>query len=117
VRAGGNVLEPFGHYGLGEHHRGGGPVAGDVVGLGGDLVGHLGAHVLERVGQFDFLGDRNAVLGDLRRAERLLQQDVASGGPKGDLDGGRQFRDAGEHRRPCVTIIKHLLCSHCSFLG
>ena len=48
------------------------------AGLGGDLVDHLGAHVLELVLELDFLRDRHAVLGDARRAERLLDDDVAA---------------------------------------
>src|ERR1035437_884986 len=41
-----------------------------------DFPPHLGAHVLERVLQLDFLGHRHAVLGDARTAEFLLQNHV-----------------------------------------
>ena len=64
---------------LGQDGRGGGAVAGDVAGLLGDGVDELGAHVLERVGQLDLLGDGDAVLGDGRAAERLVEDDVAAG--------------------------------------
>ena len=39
---------------------------------------HLRAHVLELVGELDLLGDGDAVLGDARRAERLVEDDVAA---------------------------------------
>ena len=51
VGAGGDVLEAFVHDRLAEDGGGGGAVAGDVVGLGGDLLGQLGADVLEGVRQ------------------------------------------------------------------
>src|SRR2546428_6733009 len=41
------------------------------------LLDHLGAHVLELVGELDLLGDGDAVLGDARRAERFVEDDVA----------------------------------------
>src|SRR5690606_14755958 len=63
VHAGGNGLGAFADQGLGQHGGGGGAVAGVVGGLGRDFLDHLRAHVLELVGQFDFLGDGHAVLG------------------------------------------------------
>ena len=69
VGAGGDVPQPFLVDGQGQDGGGGGAVAGDVAGLLGDGVDELGAHVLERVGQVDFLGDGDAVLGDGRAAE------------------------------------------------
>ena len=81
----------------GEHRRGGGAVAGDVAGLRGDLAHHLGAHVLELVGELDLLGDGDAVLGDARRAVGLLEHDVAALGAERDLHGIREDFDAAEH--------------------
>jgi hypothetical protein len=49
---------------------GGGAVARDVGGLGGDLLDHLGAHVLVGVVELDLLGDGDAVLGDGRGRRR-----------------------------------------------
>jgi hypothetical protein len=64
VHAGGHVLHAFAHDGLRQHGCSGGAVTGVVGGLGSDFLDHLGAHVLELVLQFDFLGDGHAVLGD-----------------------------------------------------
>ena len=43
-----------------------------------DFLHHLRAHVLELVFELDLLGDRDAVLGDGRGAERLVEDDVAA---------------------------------------
>ena len=87
VDAGGDGLEAFLDDGVGEDGGGGGAVAGDVVGLGGDFLEELGAHVLVGVLELDFLGDGNAVLGDGGGAEFLVEKDVAALGAEGDLDG------------------------------
>jgi hypothetical protein len=68
VHAGSNGLAAFANDGLCENGGGRGTVTGDVVGLRSNFADHLGAHVLELVLQFDFLGDGDAVLGDARRA-------------------------------------------------
>ena len=96
VVAGGDHLDPLAVDGLREDRGGRRAVAGDVGGLGGDLADHLGAHVLERVGQLDLLGDGDAVLGDQGRAELLLDDDVAALGAEGDLDRVGQLVDAAE---------------------
>ena len=72
------LLEALAEDRLGQHGRGGGAVTRDVGGLGGDLLQHLGAHVLVRVLQLDLLGDGDAVLGDRRAAELLVDDDVAA---------------------------------------
>ncbi len=76
VGAGRDVLDALAEDGLREHGRGGRPVARDVVGLGGDLLDHLRAHVLVLVFELDLLGDRHAVLRDDGRAELLAENDV-----------------------------------------
>lgn len=78
VHAGSNCLCTFANDGLGQNRCGGGAVTGDVVGLGGNFANELCAHVLELVFQFDFLGDGNAVLGDARSAEGLVDNDVTA---------------------------------------
>ena len=46
--------------------------------------------------ELDLLGDRDAVLGDRRRAEALLDDDVAALGAERDLDRVGEGVDAGE---------------------
>ena len=97
VHARGHGLGAFLDDRLRQNGRGRGTVAGNVVGLGGDFAHHLRAHVLELVLQFDFLGDRHTVLGDARRAEGLVEHDIAAFGAKRDLHGIGQYIDAPEH--------------------
>src|ERR1700735_5303848 len=87
VHAGGDKFEPFLHDRGRKHRSGRGAVAGEVRGLGGNLAKHLRAHVLELVFEFDLLGDGHAVLGDPRRAVRLVENDVAALRTERHLDG------------------------------
>src|SRR6185503_7853531 len=97
IHAGGDRLGAFAHDRLRQHGRGGGAVARGVVGLGGDFAQHLRAHVLELVVELDFLGDGDAVLGDTRRAERFVEDDVAAFRTERDLDGVGKNIDAAQH--------------------
>ncbi len=53
-------------------------VAGLIVGFGGYFADELRADILTRVLQLDLLGNRHAVLGRARRAERFLNDDVTA---------------------------------------
>src|SRR6185437_3936045 len=97
VHAGGNELDAFVDDRLGQNRGGGGTVAGNVVGLGGDRAHHLRAHVLELVLELDFLGDGDAVLGDARGAERLVDHHVAALGTEGNLHRIGEDIDAADH--------------------
>ena len=116
VHAGGNRLGAFLHDRLGEHGRGGGAVTGEVGGLGGDLAHHLGAHVLELVLELDLLGDGDAVLGDARRAERLVEHDVAALGAERHLHGVGENVDAAQHPVARIDREFDFLGSHVSLL-
>ena len=109
VGARGEVLQTLAHHGLREQCGGGGAVAGDVVGLGGDLTHQLRAHVLKRIVQLDFLGDGHAVVGDQGRAELLVEHDVAALGAERDLNGIGQLIDAGfQSLAGLVPALNHL---------
>ena len=97
VHAGGHRLHALAHDRLGQHGRRGGAVTGHVVGLLGRLAHHLRAHVLELVLELDLLGDGDAVLGRARRAEGLLDHDVAALGAERDLHGVGEDVDAAQH--------------------
>ncbi len=112
VRAGGDVLEAFAEDGLREHGGGGGAVAGEVGGLGGDFLDHLRAHVLERIGELDFLGDGDAVLGDGRGAELLVDDDVPALGAEGDLHRLGELVDTALESGAGVGVEMEFLGSH-----
>ena len=113
VHARGDVLHALAHDGLRQHRGGGGAIAGDVRGLGGDFLHHLGAHVLELVLQLDFLGDRHAVLGDGGGAEGALEHDVAAFRPEGDLDGVGQDVQSMDHLGARVFVEPYFFGWHC----
>ena len=74
------------HHRLGEHGRGGGAVASDVIGLGGNFLGQLRTEVFERVIKLDLTGDGHTVVGDRGGTPLLVEYDVATLGPQGHLD-------------------------------
>ena len=80
----GYVAEALADHGLGQQGGGGGAIAGDVVGLGRDFPEQLRAGVLPRVLELDLAHDRHPVVGDRRRSELLLQNDVAAFGSERD---------------------------------
>jgi hypothetical protein len=112
VHAGGHGLGALAHDRMRQDGRRRGAVAGDVVGLGGDLADHLRAHVLELVAELDLLGDGHAVLGRARRTEGLVEYDVAALGAEGDLHRVGEDIDALEQTRPGIAAELHFLCSH-----
>jgi hypothetical protein len=114
VRAGGDVLQALAEDALGEHGGGRGAVAGGVGGLGGDFLHHLGAHVLVGIGQLDLLGDGDAVLGDGRRPEFLVDDDVAALGAEGDLDRAGEQLDAAEDFLTSGLVEDELFGRHCN---
>ena len=94
----------------GQHGGGRRAVAGDVGGLVGHFVHELGAHVLEAVFELDFLADGDAVLGDGRAAERLVDDHIAAGRAHRDGDRVGQLLHAREHLGPGVIVEQQLLC-------
>ena len=95
--------------GLGQQGGGGGAVASHVVGLGGNFLHHLGAHVLKGVFQFDLLGDGHAVVGDQGGAVSSPQDHVAALGAQGDLDGvGQLIYAALQCLAGFFSITEHL---------
>ena len=109
VGPGADVLEAFGDDRLGKNDGGRRAVAGDVVGLGRDLLEELRAHVLERILELDVAGDRDAVVGDRGRAVLLVEDDVAALRPERDPDGVGEAIDAVLEAAPGHLIEQELL--------
>ena len=84
--------------------------------LRGDFAHHLRAHVLELVLELDFLGDGDAVLGDARGAEALVEHDVAALGAERHLHRVGENVDAAQHAVAGVAGEFDVLGSHFSLL-
>src|SRR2546426_593468 len=84
--------------------------AGNVAGLGSDFLHHLRAHVLERIFQFDFFGNGDAVFGDRRRSEFLVDDDIAALRAKRNLDCISQQIHATQNGLPGIFAVDNLFC-------
>ena len=112
VHACGDRLGALAHDCLCEHRGRGGAVAGSVRSPVRDLAHHLGAHVLELVAKFDFLGDSDAVLGDARRAIGFIEHHVAALGAKRDFYRVRQNIHAAYHAGAGVAAETYFFRCH-----
>src|ERR1700674_4432158 len=101
---------------LGKNGSCGGAIAGNVRGLRSNFADHLGAHVLDAVGQFNFFRYGDAVLGDGRRTEFLFDDNVAALGAKCDLYRVSQQVDAAENGLSRLFSMNNLLCHICLLL-
>ena len=109
VHAGDHGLEALVEDRLGKHGGRGGAVTRHVARLAGNFADHPGAHVFVDVLEVDLLGDGDAVLGDRRRAEALLEDHVAALGAERHLHRPREFGDAASHRLTGLLIECHHL--------
>src|SRR5690606_28176183 len=116
VHASGNSLVAFLNDCLSENRSGRGAVTSDVVGLRSNFADHLGAHVFELVFKFDFLGDRNTVLGDARSAEGLVDDDVTTLRAERYLDSVCKDVDATQHTLAGITGETYFFSSHVQLL-
>ena len=112
VHASGNRTGAFLGNRLGQNSSGGGAVASHIVGLGGNFTNHLRAHVLELVFELNILSDGDAILGDARCAERLLENHVTAFRAECDFDGIGQNIDALEHPGSGVRAEFDFFSSH-----
>ena len=109
VGTGSNVAHAVGDHGLSQHRCGGGTVAGYVVGLGGNFFYQLSTHVFERVFEFDFFGDRYAVIGDGWCTKLFVEHHVATLWSQRDFYCVSKFVDAGFKSAACFFIeFQHL---------
>jgi hypothetical protein len=102
-------LQSFAEDRFGEDRGGRRAVTGDVAGLRGDFFHELRAHVLERVFEFDVLGDGHAVLGHLRRAPALVEDGIASARPECAFDRSGELGDPFEQALADVFVVTNQL--------
>jgi len=98
IGAGDDVLQPLAIDRLGQDRRGRRAVPGVVIRLAGGLLHQLGAHVLEVVGQLDFVSHRGAVFRHLGAAPSLVQHCRTAPGAEGDLYRSGELLHPGAKR-------------------
>ena len=106
----GDNAQTFANDGLSQNGRGGGAVAGHVVGFGSDFFDQFRADIFERIGQFDFFGDGHAVFGDGRAAEFSFDNDVATLGAERRFNSVGDFVDATLKGAPCFFVKTNVFC-------
>src|SRR6478735_1969626 len=99
---------------LGEHGRGRGAVAGDIVGRRGDLADQLRALVLEDVLDLDLPSDGHTVVGDRRLAPLLVEDDIAAARAERHLDRVGDRVDTEFERFARILGVLEFLVSHLS---
>ncbi|CAB5042487.1 unannotated protein [freshwater metagenome] len=80
-----NVTKTFTHKCLSENGCGRSSIASDIICLLGNFLDELGTDFLVWIFEFDFLSDRNTVVGDRGGSPLLLQHNVASARSESDL--------------------------------
>ena len=114
IGSGSDITQSFLDHGLSEDGGGGGAVASIIVGLGADFANELGACIFQMIFQFDFFGDGDAIIDDLRCAELLFQNDVATSRSKRDLDGVRHLVDTALESAAGLFCLDNLLSHICN---
>ena len=82
-----DVLQTFAINRFSQHRSGGGTITSDVARFARNFAHQLGADILVRIGEFDLLGDSNAVFGDRWGSELFVDDDIAAFGTESGLDG------------------------------
>src|SRR5579862_95010 len=112
VAARGDGLEAFADDRLRQHGRRGGAITSLVRCVGGNLLHHLRAHVLELVLQLDLLGDGHAVLRHRRSAEALLEHGITALRAESRLHRIGKDVDTLEHARTRVVAKTYFFRCH-----
>src|SRR5579884_3660756 len=77
-------------------------VSGYIAGFGCDFAHHLGAQILQRLGQLDFFSHSHAVFRDRRRAKFLLQNHIPPLRAESDFHRVGQGVYAAKNRLPRI---------------
>ena len=110
VGTGSNVFHTNAYNCLSQNSGGSCAVACDVVGLGGNFLHQLCAHIHKWVVEFDFLCNGNAVLCNLRCAVLLLNHHVAALRSESGLYCVCKFVNALFEQIPCFDIVFYIFC-------
>ena len=110
VRACGNVLHALVDHCLGKQSCGRCTVARSVVGLCGDFLDELSAHVLGGVVKLDLLGDGNTVIGDKGSAVLLVKNNVSALRAESDLYCVGELVNTAQKRVSCIYTVINIFC-------
>src|SRR6266536_1054894 len=112
VGPGGHIAQALANQRLGKHCRRGRAVAGNVIISLRDFLDELCADLLPWILELDLLGNRYTVIGDRWGAPLLLEDDIASLGPKRHLYGIGELIHAAFEAPPGLFIERDHLGSH-----
>ena len=110
ISAGCDSPDAFTVDGLSQDGRGCRTVTGNVGRFAGDFADHLCADVFKAVLQFDLFCNGDAVFGDGGRSELLLDDYVATSGPKSHFHRVCQQIHAAQDRLPRLFSVYDLFC-------
>ncbi len=108
VSSRGNVFHTLADKSLCKQSSGCSTVSCRVVGLCGNFLDELCAHVLKSVLKLYLLGDGNAVVGDEGSAELLVQNNVSALGAEGDLNCVGKLVNARLERLSCFLAVNNI---------
>ena len=87
VNTGRNILHAFAHNGLGQNRGRSRAIAHIIVGFAGHFLHQFHAGIFKLIFHFNFFSDRDAVLGNSRRAKALIQNHITAPGAQSDFNG------------------------------
>ena len=114
IRTSSNNLQALAKDRLSKHRRTSRAVARFISSTLRDLMQHLRAHRFKLRWKLDLLRYRNAVLGHMRTAVRLLNHDMPTRRPHRALDRIGQLINALLHLKKRLVIKHDLFIAHCS---
>jgi len=103
VHASGDGLASFLENSSGKDSGGGGTISSFVVGLAGNLLDEVSSEVVVSVREFNILGNSDSILGDFGSAKASVENNIATTGSKGSLDGISEHIAAFEHESASLS--------------
>ena len=116
ARAGNDVADAVGKYGVRQNRCGAGAVADHLAGFFRRLAEHAGAKIFLRVLEVEFLGDGDAVVAHDRRVPLLLDQHRLRSRPQGHAHRVGELCGAAQDFFTGGGAEQDLLVCHSSYL-